>query len=102
MLPRKAIWAILFIWTVGAAALERPDTTIGIDLGTTYELPCRKFFGVTLSSYSCVGVFKNGKIEIIANDQGNRITPSYVAFSSSGERLIGEAAKNQGALPLTL
>lgn len=44
MLPRKAIWAILFIWAVGAAALERPDTTIGIDLGTTYELPYRKFF----------------------------------------------------------
>jgi hypothetical protein len=42
-----------------------------------------------------VGVFKNARVEIIANDQGNRITPSYVAFTEEGERLVGDAAKNQ-------
>lgn len=48
-------------------------------------------------SYSCVGLQRQGRVEIITNDQGNRITPSYVAFTEEGERLVGDAAKNQAA-----
>jgi molecular chaperone DnaK (HSP70) len=66
--------------TMGSSKVDGP--AIGIDLGTTY---------------SCVAVWRHDRGEVIANDQGNRLTPSCVAFKGADERLVGDAAFNQAA-----
>ena len=79
----RSLLISLISLTGGAMAGDCP--VVGIDLGTTY---------------SCVAVMEGGKVTVVSNDQGNRITPSYVAFTEAGERLIGDAAKNQVAIKI--